>query len=141
MSVIAFDSTEVRDYFLKEDVGEDKTVFKIGILDTPLRLYLNDKLSKYKISQGDGLAPAEVEYNVHAMNLEAVRFGLRGWSNFKDKTGQEVTYSVVSTAVPKVGNRDGLTDFLLKKFHPDWIYELGQEILRQNKLDKEAEKN
>jgi hypothetical protein len=137
--VIAFDSTSVHDYSLKSDTDEVKTVFKIGTLDTPLRLYISDKVAKYSYGkEGD---KAEVEYNVNQMNLEAVRFGLRGWENFKDKAGQDVIFSTVSTAVPKLGNREGLSDFVLKKFHPDWITELGEEILRRNSISKEAEKN
>ncbi len=139
--VIAFDSSEVRDYSLKEDKGEQKTIFKIGTLDTPLRLYLNDKLAKYRVSDGGSNEQTEVDINVNAMQLEAVRFGLRGWENFKDKAGQDVIFSTVSVAVPKIGNRDGVTDFLLKKLHPDWIAELGREILRQNEISEEVKKN
>jgi hypothetical protein len=136
----AFDATEVDEFTFPNDT-EPKTIFKIGVLDTVLRAHLNDMLTRYELSSPNGDDPAGVNINLEGMRLQAVRFGLKGWDNFKDKHGNEIKFDTVSVAVKGVGNRDGLSPRALAAIRHEWIEPLGNAILNGNKFNKEEIKN
>ena len=138
---VAFDETEVRDYSFPWDTDENKTVWKIGVLDTPLRAYLTDRLTDFSYGKGDMSAPADITLHQNIMYLEAIRYGIKGWENFKDKSGNDIPYLTEMISISKLGNRLGIKDFSLRKIRYEWIEDLGKEVMRLNKLDKEEEKN
>jgi hypothetical protein len=140
MALIAVDVNAVREYSLKADVGDDKTVFQIGLLDAPLRAHIEDKGLSYSVNATSPRdSPADVKMNLNQRALEVVRFGLRGWKNFKDSQGRDVQFDRVSQAVPGLGNRYVVSDVSLRALEMDWIKELAGEISGDNAID-EAEK-
>jgi len=142
MALIAVDVNAVREYSLKCDDGDDKTVFQIGTLDAPLRAYIEDKGLSYSVNASAPKdAPANVSMNMNARSLEVVRFGLRGWKNFKDAQGREIQFDRVSQAVPGIGNRHVASDSSLRLLKMDWIKELGKEITGDNFIEAEEKKD
>ena len=65
--VIPIDVNETREYTLKDDTSDPKTVFRIGFFDEATRSYL------FRLLKND---PA----NFDSLQ-EVVRYGLRGWEN------------------------------------------------------------
>ncbi|MGA9363317.1 MAG: hypothetical protein WBW16_03020 [Bacteroidota bacterium] len=140
MSLIPYDVTQVREYSVEGDSGEDRTIFLIGRLDYALRNRVFDEASMYSVNDKGADATATVSVRWHQRNANIVKFGLKGWKNFKDAQGKEILFDQVSVAIPDVGNRKGVSDRCLNLIQP-WLAELAREILKDNRLSVEEEKN
>ena len=141
MALIAVDVNAVREYSLKCDEGDDKTVFQIGTLDAPLRAHIEDKGTSYAVNASAPKdAPANVSMNMSGRSVEVVRFGLRGWRNFKDSSKKDVAFDRVSQAVPGIGNRNVASDVSLRALKMEWIKELAKEITGDNMIEAEEKK-
>lgn len=136
--IVAINPEVVHDYSLALDDGEQKTIFKLGVIDSFTRAYIDDKYSIRKTI--DGKVDLE-DVNVHAKYLEFVRFGLRGWVNFKDGLGQDIPFETVEVNLPNIGKRTVASDSSLKRLTLGWIVELGVEILSHNQISQEELKN
>lgn len=73
--------------------------------------------------------------NQHAMGDRVsayLTFGLRGWTNFRDKQGNQITYKSI----------DGVTNPLcLSHLEHDWKMELAEQIRTYNSLTEDEVKN
>lgn len=89
-------------------------------------------------------AKADISFNSNTWNLEVVRFGLKGWENFRDKRGELIPFDVkthmISVGLKKCGPRIGLTDKALDLLKP-YIAKLAKQIERDNWLDEDEVKN
>lgn len=144
---IAFDINETREYILKTDrelPSEQQTIFLIGTLDALISNHLKDGSLAFKMSEQGPDAKADIAYNSNFSAMEKVRFGLKEWKNLLDKTGKEILFDEriyrKSFAVPKCGNRTGLTDIALNLIKP-YLKELASEVENENWLSELAEKN
>jgi hypothetical protein len=133
--IIARDITEVKEYSLMEDTGENKSVFLIGALDIPVRAYLDDTFSVFDATQNIN------DVNVHAKYLEFVRFGLKGWKNIPDKDGKEIEFVTEEKVFPRVGKRTIASDESLNKLKLTQIIELGMQVVRDNTISGQDLKN
>jgi hypothetical protein len=70
-----------------------------------------------------------------------VRFGLRGWDNFKDESGVPVPFVTEERVFPLAGKRTAISDESLKYFRSEWLIELGLEIHNRNYITGQALKN
>lgn len=74
----------------------EATQFTIGALDAFVSSYMFDRTLSF--SENDaGVQTAMVKMN--EANIEGVRFGLKGWSNFKDDKGNDVEFKTVEKFV------------------------------------------
>jgi hypothetical protein len=136
MALIAINPDAVFEYSLVSDKGDDKTVFQLGTVDSFVRAYIDD--SHLNIRKQDG------EYDdvaVHHKYLEFVRFGLKGWKNFKDASGQEIPFQTEEFNVPRIGKRTIVSDASMKHLDLKWVIELGLSIITNNSLSKDESKN
>lgn len=140
MSVNAFDITKVEDYILKRDrTSDDPTIFHIGKLDITLRGYIEDMSKQFGISgNGEAEASATVSMNLSKKDIEAVRFGIKGWDNFQN-SGVAVEFKTESRPT-KIGPRHGLADKLLNWLQP-YIDELAEVVWSYNFPSEELKKN
>jgi hypothetical protein len=115
--------SQTKDYISKFDKGEPKTVWKIGTLDSDIF----DLLGEYT-------------HNSFKMMSEAIRFGLKGFENFKDSLGNPVAFNTVSRAVGSY-NYQVVIDNIMKIIPQEVKIELGNEILTLTKLSSEETKN
>lgn len=139
MAIIAFDVNQVRDYTSPQDKGENKTVFKIGVLDSRLFYYLQDRSRTFGVNNLGPDAPATVNLDVETRNYKVVKYGLRGWENLLDNNGKEVSPKFRPDSLPNVGTRQGLTDDsmdMIKLLIP----ELAAEILKDNTFTPDEER-
>lgn len=134
MALIAIDPEATIDYSLLSDTGPDKTVFKLGTIDAFVRAYLDD--THINIRKGDTVDINDVAFN-HKL-LEIVRFGLKGWTNFKDADGKDVPFVTEDIAVPNVGRRMAVSEDSMKHLSFSWVIELAVKINDHNSL-KEAD--
>jgi hypothetical protein len=136
---IAVNILSTREYSLKGD--DTGTVFLIGKIDPFLRAALDSEIGKMAIG-GDGKGvKAETSIDIFQRNLKTVRYGLKGWRKFLDEKGQEVPFEKVTVQVDGAGPREVVAESAINKLRVEWVSELAQEIVRDNYLTGEEEKN
>jgi len=138
----AFDVNQVKEYSLINDRGEDRTIFLLGVLDSKLEFFLADKTKSFGLntkSQEDSPATIHLEIDVH--NWRVVKYGLKGWKNFKNpKTGEDYPFRTQVENIQGVGPRNAVHADSLDLLKPI-IKELAKEILQINKVTEQDEKN
>lgn len=136
----AFDVNQIRRYSLKGDTGENPTVFLLGVIDSRLFYFLRDRSKSFGLNtQGDD-APATINLELDQYSYKVVKYGLRGWENFEHADGSPVKFATRNESIPGVGPRTGLTDQALDFLKP-YIKELAEEILKDNEVSEQDEKN
>ena len=115
-----------KDYISKYDTEEPKTVWKLGVLSSYAFAYVGSKIS-------------DPSQSVNGM-IEIVRIGLLGFSNFKDKDGNDVEFTTKSK---EIGQRSFkiVSDNIINIIPIDIIIELGGEILKITNLTEQEIKN
>ena len=112
-----------KDYISKFDKGEQKTTWKIGALDSDIF----DLIGEYS-------------QNPLKMTSEVVRFGLKGFENFKDAKENIINFDTISRSVGR-SNYNVVADSIMKILPPEIKSELSAEILKLSKLSEEEIKN
>lgn len=116
--------------------SEGATVWQIGVLDSDIRAVITDKAMVLE-QHVDG---NRILSQAGTRNLMAVRFGLRGWENFKHEDGSDIAYETEERMISgKIYT--ALTDKCLESIPGYLVTELGQEIIARNMLDAETRKN
>lgn len=114
---------ETENYTSKYDKSEPKTVWKIGAID----------------SESMPIVMADNGNTILAMT-QAVRFGLKGFENFKDAKGNDVVYATEQKVfMGRLCNV--LADSILKILPPMLILELGTKIVKIGELSEAEAKN
>jgi len=114
---------ETENYISKYDNVEPKTVWKIGAIDSEQMPIVMMEETKALITM-----------------TMAVRFGLRGFENFKDSKGNDVVYATEQKVF--MGRLcTVLADSVLKIMPAMLIIELGQQILKIGQLSEGEAKN
>ncbi|MBS7812349.1 hypothetical protein [Roseococcus pinisoli] len=74
------------------DYGTDQaTTFELGPVDVFCDTQIFDRMLEYKTDDADGVEASR--FMMNQMNLDKVRFGLRGWTNFQNEKGEQVAFS------------------------------------------------
>ena len=109
----------------------DATKFTIGAIDAFVSAYVFDRTLTFSDSDAGGIATAQVKMS--EANLEAVRFGLRGWENFRDDRGNDVPFTTTDRIV--LGKRYvAVADECLAVLGQDLVRELANAIRRINEV-------
>lgn len=114
--------SETKDYTSQYDKNEPKTIWKIGVLDSEIFDLIGEDKNPLRIMS------------------DAVRFGLRGFENFKDKDGNIIKFDTISRSVG-IKNYNVVADSIMRILPPQIKTELGTEILKISKLNEEETKN
>ena len=138
MAIYAFDIAATAEYSLKADVGDDKTTFLIGCLDSQLDTCLRDEQTTFTMNRNGASAPADVSVKQNLLKWNLVRFGVKGWRNFKDKSGTEIAFDTAIVPLA-IGKRAALTVNLMDKLKP-YIAELADEVEKFNRFSLEEQK-
>ena len=124
--ITGIDTSLSKDYISKFDDGEQKTIWKLGVLSAYAFAYVGSKISDPAKSL-DGM-------------IEVVRFGLLGFDNFKDAKGNNVEFI---TQRKDVSSRTFtiVSESIISIIPIDIIIELGGKILEMTKLSEQEIKN
>lgn len=136
MALVAINPSVEFEYSLINDIAEPKTVFKLGVLDIFTRAFLDD--THLGINRDD---ESLSDVAIRDKYLQFIRFGLRGWSNFKDEHGNEVEFTTEEVAFPRIGKRRVVSDASLNRIDSSWVPELVLQILTHNSLRAAELKN
>lgn len=143
----AFNVNETRDYIVTterveqaKDPSYQPTIFHLGVLTSALSSFISDSSLGFQVNGQGPDSQADAKVNLSARRREIVRFGLKGWTNFQDADGKDVTPEFQSFPIGKSRPRQGLTDASIDLVKP-WISELAKEIESDNLFTGAEEKN
>lgn len=78
---------------------DEATRFQIGALDSRVMGFIRDKATKIVVDPKAPTDSVETSVNAAEVNFLTVQFGLKGWTNFKDDAGNDITFRTVSKFV------------------------------------------
>lgn len=119
----------------QSDADPDKgtpnaTVFVLGPLDVFVSTHLFDGAMEVGPDQ-------QVQFRSNAANLDAVRFGLKGWRNFKNEDGSDIPFETTERNL--LGRKYvGVFDDCLARISIDEVRVMATQI-REASLVQEAE--
>jgi len=120
------------------EIGSNATVFRLRPLDVFLMGYIYDNASE--LSGRQDSIEIGIRTKINQTNIEAVRHGLVGFSNFFDKNGKEVRFE---THDIKINGRDYTvaSDATMKLLGLQLIQELAEQVKNISEVSAEEEKN
>jgi hypothetical protein len=139
--LVALRLSAVRDFVSASDVGTERTIFKLGVLDSITRSSLEDAHTQFTVDTTGTGGQAQMKISRRARDMEIVRHGLRGWDNFQDAEGNQVKFETTSRPGPAGTSVPLVSDACLKMIPYALIEELAREILKDNTISKEDEGN
>ena len=139
MAVKALSLASTRVYELRSDPDRgtpDATRFKLGTLDSRIIGRINDAATTMHVDPTRPDDTVETSINNSERFFQACIYGLKGWENLKDESGNDVVFKTV-------GRRHGgqsyeaVDENLLKRLPFEVIAELANEILSSNTVSLE----
>lgn len=107
---------------------EEPTIFYIGNLTKAQRVVLGDMANRPAMKDG---AMTMEQLRTKRAYL-AVQFGLKGWENMQDHTGNPVKFEMGTTQVEGIGFCEAPTDECLVHLPNEAIYLIGEQIMEKN---------
>ena len=120
------------------EIKEGATTFKLRPLDVFLNSMIYDNASMLQGMEGSNAMG--VQMKVNQTNLEAVRHGLIGFTNFKDAKGNAVVFAT-QKAVVNGRPYDVVSDKVMNTFGIRLIQELAAKIKEISEVTPAEEKN
>lgn len=114
------------------------TIFVTGALTVDQRAWITDKTGVVQESDGEG--GFRMVHRTGTRNLQAVRFGIRGWRNFKDPSNADIPIKRRKQII--VGNEyEVLDDDTIGRMGLALVTEIGEYILNRNSFVESLAKN
>jgi hypothetical protein len=139
MAIKGLSIKEVVDYVSKNDPDkENPTKFKLGAIKKSALARLKDEAASMLVMNEDG--SRSIKMNQRVLALKVIRYGLKGWDNLVDANNAQIPFKTV----PEVLDGDlvnVISEESLDKLDLELIVELSSEILKNNSLTQEEEKN
>lgn len=143
MAIKAINLTKVIQHELSfdDEIGTDKAAkFTLGALDARVFSVIKDKATALPVSAFSNPEGAMASLNMNQTNFDIVVFGLKGWVNFLDDSGNQVVFRSVHTNL--AGKQYLTADPDLVALLPDEaISELATRIMDFNSPSEEDRKN
>ncbi len=142
MAVVGLSIGGTREFVAASDKGPDKTIWVLGTLDAYTWAYLNDNLAEFEveISEDETVVP-KTRMKIHASAIEACRYGLRGWKNFKDEKGGEIPFETEKIQLTDGRVYQVVKSGVLGRIPIDVIMEISNKLREVNLVTEEEEKN
>jgi hypothetical protein len=121
-------------------IDEGATVFRLGVLDVFLMGMIYDSSSIIGRGVDTDVGQIDVKTRLNATNIDAVRYGLRGWTHFPDAQGNDIQFTTVDRIV-QGRTYKAVTDECLSRLGIQLISELGQQIKTASEVGKAETKN
>lgn len=118
------------------------TIFHVGSLEVGLMSDIFDgamNMGAHTIGT-NGLPQMDVRMMINKTNVEAVRFGLRGWDNFQDAKGKQVKFA--KETISKNGKTyEVVAPECMNCLDVELVQELAERIKARSRVTKAVEKN
>ena len=121
-------------------IDDGATTFRLGVLDVFLMGMIYDNSSVIGRGPDTGEGQIDVKTRLNATNIEAVRYGLRGWTHFTDAQGNDIPF-VSADRIVQGRTYKAANDDCLARLGIQLIAELGQQIKTASEVGKAETKN
>jgi hypothetical protein len=141
MAIRALTLSTVKEYQSDLDPAkgtDEATVFVIGAIDAFASTYIADRTLVFSDS-GNGTREIS-QMKLNEVNLDMVRFGLKGWRNFRDDSDNDVEFKTVDRVVLSK-KYTVVADECLARMDISLIRELANAIQSINMVTKEEAGN
>jgi len=131
---------EIKPYISKGETDKDNpTVYHIGVLDSIVKAYIEDKTSGFEVVPGKADEEAQVRLDLAMRGILTVKFGVKKVDNLIDpETDKPVQYELESIMIAGKPYQ-ALPDRVLAMMSN--IQELANVVLTRNGLNEEERKN
>ena len=119
-------------------IGEGATIFKLKSLDVFLMGYIYDTASH--LGRREGSEEIGIHTRMNQTNIECVRHGLAGFTNFSDSKGGQIAFKT-QQAVVNGRPYDVVSDDVMNALGVRLIQDLATEIKRISEVSTVEEKN
>lgn len=142
MALIGITKFETEDYICRADPDRTEeagaSIFVLGALTPEQRAFITDKGGSAQ--EWDENGNPRLVNRFGSRNLEAIRMGLRGWRQFRDKDGNDIPFNTIKRNVNGViyDIPDNATIAILGV---ELVTELGEAILERNTMLEGVRKN
>jgi hypothetical protein len=137
MAIKAFTLSSVKTIESEQDEARgtaEATKFTIGAIDAFVSAYISDR--SFTFVDGATAENAVAQMKIAESNIDTVRFGLKGWENFKAADGADLPFKTTERVV--IGKKyTVLADDCLAVMELDLIRELANAIKKINEVTKE----
>ncbi len=87
---------ETEEKYSQYDKEEPRTLWKIGVIDTMIMSEIRDKITVFEadreVDPSAQSRTARTKLNLHMADIEYVRHGLKGFTNFCDSNGNAIMF-------------------------------------------------
>lgn len=129
--LIPIDKQAIVEYSLIADTDENKTIFKLGYLTARQKAAL--AIHTKKTTQGSE------ENSLWWFTI--LKFGLKGWTNFKMKSGEEYPFKTDKIVINGFAEFEVLHDDCFEAFTLDQVAELAVKLYEMNYITDVEKKN
>jgi hypothetical protein len=137
----AIDVKAIKKYVSPNDPDKNNpTVFHHGIIEPVLRAHIEGKCFNSEINDKNKDGKRIVNINVTKHSILIVKYGLRGIENFNDAAGHPVRFELGNHNINGV-NYPALPDDIIAALGTDLINELAEQIIGNQEVSEEQEKN
>lgn len=133
------DSFELKGEEFIQKEGTTPVVFKLGTLSSRLLAHLRDEATSF-VPDPSNPETVVAKFLPNHSSFETVRFGLKGWENFRDVDGGDIPFKTVKRSIAGV-TVDAVSDDTMDQLPLDVIRDLSNAIVEGNQLSEEAAKN
>lgn len=136
MALVGIRVGATREYELKRDPERgtpEATKFLIGTVLARVAGWIKDRAATFTGSP-DGGSEITAAFHGNDAAYDLVRFGLKGWSNFRNDTGNDLPFKTESRIIKGV-SLDAVTDECMDALSLEDIRELSEEIEKANTVD------
>jgi len=137
--ITGIDINETIEYTCEGDT-DPKTVFILGVIPTVVMAAVKDKSRTVVMNIFDGEDTPRLKTNLGEMQLEYVRYGLKGWRQMVDKDGKDIVFQ---NETVQHGGKDVkvASDESLNVIPDDVMTELSGVVQKMNSLNAKEIKN
>jgi len=139
-------SLEQFDYELKSDPdrGTDlATKFTLQVLTTKVALAFKDGNAKFEQKfKGADDSSINMDVRTNETQVNTIRIGLKGWTNFKKPNGEDVPFETERGTLKGIpGTHDLVSEKTMNYLPPKFWAELARVIENGSAVEEEDEKN
>lgn len=128
--ILPISNKAVVEYSLHNDTDEPKTIFHLGYLTSTQKAAL---AIQFKKASKENDEPSLWWFSI-------IRFGLKGWSNFKRADGTDYLYKTSKTIISGFNEFVTMSDDCFEAFTLDQVAELAGKLMEINYLSEEEKK-
>ena len=145
MAIVGITPEAVREYVVvsnRKDPVEQQVKWLIGPVDSLSMARMNDTYMELGVdaASGDEITPTSKNLRIFEWATDICKYGLKGWSNFRDANGNEIAFATKKVVAGGL-IKEVVDPVVLSRIPLEVLQELSVEIRSVNSLSETEIKN